>query len=126
MPTMKRSIWSSIGMFQDVKLYHSILMPKGHAVCIPQIGIILPDQSNLEQQNLSLLRHEFGHILQYREMGFWKFYLKVGIPSLWSAFSSRWTGHLHQNHRVERDANRRSYAYFEKPGDWPDHRFPLA
>jgi hypothetical protein len=101
-------------------------MPTGHAICIPGLGIILSDQSGKKHQDLSLLRHEYGHVLQYRLLGFWKFYLFVGFPSLFSAMRSRWSRHQHHLHRVEIDANNKSYVYFNKPADWPTHRFPLT
>ncbi len=49
---------------------------KGHGMALPPFGILVgPDF----HQNL--LQHEFGHILQYREKGMWRFYTEVGLPS---------------------------------------------
>lgn len=35
-----------------------------------------------EDYTKEIIQHEFGHILQYKQRGFWKFYWEVGSPSL--------------------------------------------
>ena len=35
-----------------------------------------------EERLFNLLRHEHGHFLQYQELGFWRYYLGIALPSL--------------------------------------------
>ena len=61
--------------------------------------------------NNPLFQHEFGHVLQSREMN-WGYFSRVSIPSLASA-----AGLIdgdHSFHPVEQDANRRAFLYFNE------------
>ena len=52
-----------------------------------------------------VMQHEYGHYLQYKEVGMWDFYTKIGYPSLTS------TGN-HQFFWTETWANRLAYKFF--------------
>jgi len=95
----------------------------GSAITIPGIGIFV----GLRQiNNINLLRHEFGHILQYRQKGFLFFWFRVAPASLLSAFKTSINKkHIHMHIWTEWSANRLSYDYFGQPGDWDAIRFPL-
>ena len=60
--------------------------------------------------NNSLFQHEYGHVLQSREMG-WAYFPRVGVPSLFSDAST------HKYQHFEQDANRRAFMYFNKNVD---------
>ena len=90
--------------FSGIKVQEHRLLRQGTGVCLPPLGIFV-----YKGASIAVKQHEYGHYLQYRAMGFWKFYLLVGIPSLWSAtlFPKR-----HRYRSFERDANNRSRAFF--------------
>ncbi len=90
--------------FPGISIRESKLLKWGMGVCLPPFGIFV-----YEGASIAVKQHEFGHFLQYQEMGFLKFYLFVGIPSLWSAalFPK-----LHHQRSFEKNANERSRAFF--------------
>lgn len=101
--------------FPGIKIIESSILKRGMGVCLPPVGIII-----YQGASLALKQHEYGHFLQYRQMGFFRFYLKVGIPSLWSAtFYPR----NHYNLNVERDANKRAAAFFGENAPISNARF---
>ena len=115
-----------VGVFEEVKIYESQLIGEGHGITLPELGIFLSFNSYSLKKDLWLLKHEFGHLLQYKEQGSYKFYTQIGAPSLWSAIQQNTVkNHLHKNHPVEVDANLKSYQYFNSPKDWPVGRFPI-
>ena len=115
-----------VGEFENINIYESTLFKSGHGLTIPQIGIITHRGAFAEGLDLGLIKHEFGHILQFRYLGSLQFYFRIGIPSLMSAIkASLVKNHLHQRHTVEIEANQLSYNYFDKPKDWNVKRFPL-
>jgi RHS repeat-associated protein len=71
---------------------------------------IIGDKNIKADPNNSLFQHEYGHVLQSREMG-WGYLPRVGIPSIRSNLSS---GYDHDFHPVEQDANMRAFNYFNK------------
>lgn len=97
-------------------------MSKGEAVTLPGVGIIL---NPADLTNIDLLRHEFGHTIQAKDMGSFLYFIQIGFPSLYSAtresFDSDWS---HRNYSTETDANDRSYYYFNQPKNW-NRYFPL-
>lgn len=114
------------GLFEGVKIYESTLIEEGHGVTLPEIGIFLSPETYSLKKDLWLVKHEFGHILQYKEKGTFKFYTQIGAQSLWSAIKQNLKkSHLHKFHPVEIDANLKSYQYFKSPLDWPSDRFPI-
>ncbi len=90
--------------FPGISIIETRWLKAGMGICIPPFGIFVsPGVSH------ALKQHEYGHFLQYRQMGFWKFYFGVGFPSLWSAtFNPR----NHHNLKVEKDANQRAVDFF--------------
>lgn len=94
------------------------------AVTLPGIGILC---SPCFADNVPLLRHEFGHILQRRYFGWWFYWFIVAPVSFWSAVMAALfykKKFFHADTWTEWSANRLSYAYFHHPSDWPDWRFP--
>ena len=115
-----------IAYFENTKIYETKFIGKGHGITLPGFGIFLSPETFSLQKDLWLVKHEFGHILQYRELGLLKFYLKIGIPSVFSAIKQNFQkNYYHQNHPVEIDANKKSFEYFNQPKDWPLKRFPI-
>lgn len=90
--------------FPGITVFTSNLLKPGMGICLPPFGIFVHPGAST-----GLCQHEYGHFLQYREMGFWRFYLFVGIPSLKSAL---FKPHEHQTLKVEKDANKRATKFF--------------
>ncbi len=66
-----------------------------------------------------LLRHEFGHVLQYKRYNsFDQFVIIVS-----SIYSAKYLNHRHS--WTERQANTLSYKYFRYPSNWNTEEFPL-
>ena len=92
------------------------------AVTLPGIGIFM---SKGLKENKSMMRHEYGHILQARYFGLPFYWLIVSPTSLLSCIL-----HLHSktfDHAdtwTEWSANRLAYTYFGKPADWDKRRYP--
>jgi len=115
-----------IGFFEGAKIFETKLIHKGRGITLPNFGIFLSPRTYSLQKDLWLVKHEFGHFLQYQEIGFIKFYIKIGISSLFSAVKQNLIkDYDHQTHKVELDANKKSYLYFNQPSDWPLNRFPI-
>ncbi len=120
-------MFKKVGVFEGVNIYESSLFKKGHGLTIPQIGIITCPGVFSKGLDLVLIKHEFGHILQWRNLGSIKFYFEIGFPSLISAIiASLKKDYIHQNHSVEINANQRSYHYFQQPKNWNFKRFPIS
>jgi len=92
----------------------------GAAMTIAGVGIFVgPGDAN----NIDLLRHEYGHILQYKKWGAKIFWGKIVPASLKSANKANndWSFN-HMDTWTEWSANRLSYQYFNQPPDWsPDY-----
>lgn len=114
---------NKIMIFHGSNVYATKWMPRSHAICLPGLGIIVSASDG--DPDLHLLRHEFGHVLQRRKTGVLLFYLRIGIPSLWSAMRARFGQHRHALHPVEMDANLQAFTFFRSPPDWAHDRFPL-
>ncbi len=120
-------MFKKIGEFENTSIYESALCKKGHGLTIPQIGIITYQGAFSKGLDLGLIKHEFGHILQYRNVGIIKFYFGIGLPSLMSALKASFNkSYRHQTHLVEIDANRLSFNYFNQPKNWDLKRFPVV
>lgn len=97
---------------------------RGAAVTIPGLGIFVGKKHS---QNIDLLRHEFGHMLQFRQNGFFYFWFKIALASLRSAFlSKKRENHIHMHTWTEYSANQLSYEYFNRPYNWDFRNFPLT
>jgi RHS repeat-associated protein len=68
--------------------------------------------SDYQKQN-DYIKHEYGHYLQLREMGFSQFMVKVAIPSM---LSSQNTNHMYDYYEI--DANIRSDLFFHSKYPW--------
>jgi|SRR5688572_4099745 len=92
------------------------------AIALPGIGIFVhPGDIN----NVSLLRHEFGHILQARKWGKLFFYRYIAIESIVSARKSNQDAtFIHQQTWTEWTANRLAYYFFKRPEDWDMKSYP--
>ncbi len=118
-------MFKKVGLFENTNIYESSLFRAGHGLTIPQIGIITYPGAFVN--DLGLIKHEFGHILQWRKLGSIRFYFKIGLPSLWSAIKANLKkNYLHQNHPVEINANKIAYQYFKESQSWDFKRFPIA
>jgi hypothetical protein len=96
---------------------------KGAAITIPGIGIFVNPK---DKDNIDLLRHEFGHVLQARTWGFWFFITKIAITSLKSARkANRNKQYKHMSMWTEYTANKLAYAYFNAPKDWNFKEYPI-
>lgn len=96
---------------------------KGAAMAVPRIGIFVGKNGI---SDLDLLRHEFGHILQYKKWGAIKFWFKVAFASVKSFRKEKKSGSFrHYNTWTEWSANRLAYNYFNKPNDWNFRDYPI-
>lgn len=96
---------------------------RGAAVTIPGLGIITGDSG---VEDTDLLRHEFGHIVQYRKWGFVFYWTKIAPVSLRSARRANIDkSYRHMDCWTEWSANLLSYHYFNSPGDWDFINYPL-
>jgi hypothetical protein len=121
----KVGICTYIGTFQNIPYFTSTLgaLKHGAALALPGVGIFVPPS---ETQNTSLLRHEFGHILQSQKWGKLFFYSSIAFVSLKSARkSNRQSNFNHQHTWTEWSANKLSYDFFNQPTDWPMNRYPI-
>lgn len=113
--------------FEGVRVYAVPVYPftsRRCAITWPGVGIFC---SPCLVDNIPLLRHEFGHVLQRRYFGWWFYWFRVAPVSFLSAVRAacRWMRpFFHADTWTEWSANRLSYAYFHQPADWSDVLFP--
>jgi hypothetical protein len=114
-----------VGVFEGVPIYESERFGTGYrstGLCLPGIGIFIGEATF--QRDIATVRHEFGHILQARKIGYLSFYIIIGILSLISASTAGFSKG-HQNHWVEGWCNHLARDYFSLQGiDWDERRFP--
>jgi hypothetical protein len=114
-----------VGKFEGVNVYESSSLGQGYGsggITLPERGIFVGKGAFSRNLDPFLVKHEFGHILQAREIGINNFYSKVGTQSFVSASTNP------QNHTrfwTEKWANYLSYNYFKSPAAWPMSRFPV-
>ena len=116
---------SYTGRFHGIPIFESAKLGFGRnraALTLPGLGIVVAQGAYSQNLDHFTLRHEYGHILQCRHTGYLKFYLFVGIPSLFSAWTN-WHKKGHQNYWTELWCNHLSRQYFGADG-WPDTMFP--
>ncbi len=113
------------GQFEGIPYFTSSVGElKNHAaLALPGIGIFIhPD----DVQNISLLRHEYGHMLQAKKWGKFFFYRTIAWISVSSARrSNRDPQFIHQHTWTEWTANKLSYNYFKQPADWDMKAYPI-
>lgn len=72
-----------------------------------------------------LLRHEYGHWLQYRDVNFLNYYKNYALPSIIHYLKNPdLKTYLYMRYPPERDANNRSYIHFNSPSDWDGINYP--
>jgi hypothetical protein len=103
--------------FEGVNVYSTNIseIGKGAAVTIYPLGIVVSKEG---ANDIDLLRHEFGHVLQGNMLGSNAYWNIIAPASLFS------TGR-HKDFWTETNANTLSYYYFNQPTDWNKTRFPL-
>ena len=114
-----------IGLFEGVRIYESSRLGCGYnsgGLALPGFGIIVGKGTFSEGKDIGLVQHEYGHILQYRMIGWFRFYLMVVIPSLISAWTN-WHKKPHQLYWTELWANHLSYQRFSSYCN-QSYRFP--
>jgi len=112
--------------FEDARVYclDWMYFKRGAAMTIPGLGIFT---GRGDLHNMDLLRHEYGHILQYRKWGARAFWLSIAPTSLKSAYQAHKNpGFRHMNTWTEWTANRLAYDHFGQPSDWNTKIYPLA
>lgn len=107
------------------------IMPKSSAIALPPFILTSTEMG----KNRELMRHEYGHFLQYAVfcllsldflMGYLLYLVVVGLPSVLSAYqASRNMYHFHQGTWVEKSANQLSYWFKRKPSNWNFSCYPL-
>ena len=95
----------------------------GGAFTIPYAGIFVSKSYYADKPDMyrDLLRHEFGHSLQYEKYGVFYFGYVASV-SIWSA-SNDPLDHQY-NSWTEIEANTMSFDYFGHPNDWNHKEYP--
>ena len=102
-----------VGKFEGVNVFESKRM--GNIKTIPERGIIVGKGvfTSGELKGTAMLQHEFGHILQYRQVGTKAYYSVIAPESLFSATRSRFDSlYSHDYFWTETWANFLSKEYF--------------
>jgi len=109
--------------FEGIPIFTFNQLKEESAFTLPGIGIFVSPGS---ENDINLLRHEFGHILQANAGGKTLFYNHIVPMSLISATIDKYVpSYLHQRAITETTANTLSYNYFGKPNNWDEINFPL-
>jgi len=114
-----------VGNFFGVSCFTSTIgeLKNRAAIAIPGIGIFIHPK---DAKNISLLRHEFGHILQAKKWGKLFFYRFIATESINSVRrSNKDSSFNHQHTWTEWTANRLSYHFFKRPDDWDMKSYPI-
>lgn len=111
--------------YEGVSIYETPRLGYGYnsgGLALPGFGIIIGDGTYSKAKDEDIVKHEFGHILQARMIGYICFYLFVGIPSLLSAGTGGWK----KGHQVYWTEGWANYLSMQRFGAscWPHHRFP--
>jgi hypothetical protein len=120
------------GKFEEVNVYETNQLgtleesEKGRSggITLPPLGIIVGKGVYSKKYDMDLLKHEFGHKLQYDIVGFRKYYNIIGVNSLLSAYLDGKGGWNHDEYWIEKWANYLSREYFGSNG-WDNLRFPV-
>jgi hypothetical protein len=112
--------------FENIRVFAVPIPPFSRCQCavtLPGIGILVsPDVTD----DVALLRHEFGHILQRRKFGWLFFWFRIAPLSLYSCLCQSFcTDYHHADTWTEWSANRLSFVYFGHPADWKVRSFPF-
>lgn len=118
-----------VGDFEGVNMYESAKLGSGYGsggVTLPGQGIIVGKHTYSRAYDMGLVKHEFGHILQSRVVGYKSFYSVIGKKSIISAARHGRNGHNHNLFWTETWANKLSYEYFGSSSTWDLTRFPIG
>ena len=105
-----------VGTFEGVNVYESKLLGVWNSadgwsgVTLPQKGIYVG--RGVYSNDIDMMMHEFGHILQYRKHGSLAYYSVIGPESLASASRNGVNGWNHNIYWTETYANYLSHNYF--------------
>jgi len=95
--TSKKIFGKYAGKFEGVDVFESADLGDGFrsgGITLPGKGIVVgTNVIKGAKQNAWLLEHEFGHILQARKVGYFRFYSVIGKESLFSATVNSPEGH---------------------------------
>ena len=98
---------------------------RGASVFIPGIGILVGRSFKTDK---NLLRHEFGHYLQFKKWGAWIFFRHVAKDSFlscWRSQRKKYVWYRHCDTWTEWSANLLAWDYFGRPDDWNTCVYPL-
>lgn len=119
-----------VGNFHGAPIYEHKIFNDGSAITLPPLGIIVGEgvYTNMsESSNLMIIRHEFGHWLQYEYFGdaleFYEFY---GIPSVKHAYNFKGSTRDYMLFWTEKDANLKSWSYLHSPTNWDMENYPVC
>jgi RHS repeat-associated protein len=119
--------WGANGTVDGVSINNSDVrdLKYGAAFTTPWSGINLSYDFYGSRTGLlkDLVRHEFGHILQYRRYGaaFYGVMAATSVVSAWASDSEA----QHQRSWSESEANTLSYMFFGFPVDWNRGAYPI-
>ncbi len=133
-PDKERIIGKFKGTFEGVNVYETPELGVGYGsggITLPGRGITVGDGVFSRSLDFDLMQHEFGHVLQIRQLGGFSFLKDVGIPSIRSANQNGLNGWSHNKFWTEVWANDLSSSYFDTnygfPSKmWNSARFPLT
>ena len=111
--------------FENIKVYTSKFgaLSKRAAITLPGIGIFV---NPIDKNNIDLLRHEFGHVLQAKKWGIVFFVFHIAFQSVRSARkANKNKSYKHMLFWTEWSANKLSYLYFNCPNDWNFTDYPI-
>lgn len=111
------------GNFHGVGVYSSAVLKNGRAFSVGSAIFIGTDNVWNNPQKHFILQHEYGHYLQYTELGKWKYIFHIAIPSLHSAFWNK--PFIHNKKSFEIDANRRAFRFFSEHQNWNFYENPV-
>ncbi len=111
--------------FHGVPIHDSQIgdLKTGGAFTVPYAGIFVSKSYYADKPKayMDLLRHEFGHSIQYQKYGVGYFGV-VAPVSIWSAYTDP-GGHQY-NSWTENEANSLSFEFFGRPSDWNHVAYP--
>lgn len=101
------------------------MFKKGASAFLPGFGIIVGRSAC---RDVDLLKHEFGHYLQYQKSGLYFYWRHIAFTSLLSYRRSRRKDMPYFRHYdtwTEWSANRMSWEYFNRPDEWNHGLYPI-
>ena len=109
-----------------VRVFDHFAFKRGASAFLPGLGIVI---GKSEVNDIDLLRHEYGHYLQLKALGWIAFWRYVALTSFFSYRRSWKKGAScfdHYKTWTEWSANRLSWEHFGRPADWNMLCFPIS